>query len=301
MALGRGVRYQRAPAWGRAFGLACYYTMPRYRRVALSNLRLAFGCAWDERRIRRAAKDSFAHLGTTLIEFFLHQPRFNQADVERWLFWDGQEHLEAAFARGRGVVLITAHYGNWEMLSPRISASGYLLNAIVRDADDPGLNAIINGIRAQWGATVYPRRQGPRRALELLRRNELLVVHLDQNIAEGGMFVEFFGRPASTATGAARLAHRTGAALVCAFTIRQPDRTHRIRVLPPLLPDTEAPEEDETRRLTVELTRRIEAQIVEQPEQWWWLHNRWKMQPGEVERPAGNQTATVAAEAVERT
>ncbi|MBI3909329.1 MAG: lysophospholipid acyltransferase family protein [Armatimonadetes bacterium] len=300
MALGRGARYEDAPRQGRALGLACYYGMPRYRRVALSNLRLAFGKEWDERRIRATARESFVQLGTTLVEFLLHQSRFTPEDVAHWVHWDGQEHLEAAFARGQGVILITAHYGNWELLGPRLLVSGYPVHAIVRDADDPGLNTLINDIRTRWGAKMYPRRLGARRALELLRRNELLVVLLDQNVAEGGIFVEFFGRPASTATGAARLAHRTGAALVCAFSIRQADRTHRVRVLPALLPDPKAPVEDEIRRLTAALTRCIEEQIREQPEPWWWLHNRWKMQPDMVDQSAV-RGGLLAAEAVERT
>lgn len=294
MRAGRRISWERSPAWGNALGALCYRAMPRYRRVALANLRLAFGREWDEARIHRVARASFGHLATTMVEFFLHQPRWTAADVDRWLRWDGREHLDAALARGRGVILVMAHYGNWELFAPLLGRWGYPVHAIAREADDPGLNGVIQEIRTRWGAQVYSRRQGPRRALAVLRANELLVMHLDQNHADGGVFVDFFGHPAATATGAARLAHRTGAALVCAFGIRQPDRTYRMRFLPALLADGDAPVEAEIVRLTAELTRRIEAQIVAAPEQWWWLHNRWKRRAERIAAAGDRRAATSA-------
>src|SRR5207253_1913550 len=102
---------------------------------------------------------------------------------------------------------------------------------------------------------------------------------LDQNTLKGGIFVDFFGIPAATAAGPAALAQRTGAALVPIFSARQPDRSHQVRILPPIYPDPSAPPEPEIERLTAAATRVIEEQIRACPEQWMWLHNRWKLRP----------------------
>jgi lauroyl/myristoyl acyltransferase len=104
---------------GRSLGALAYRTMPRYRKVALSNLHRAFGDTWDDARIEHVARESFAHLGITLVEFFLLQPSMTLEMAAREIGFEGQEHYEEAFARGKGVLLITAHYGNWEMMGPR--------------------------------------------------------------------------------------------------------------------------------------------------------------------------------------
>src|SRR5688572_6828394 len=98
---------------GRGLGLVAYHLMPRYRKVAHGNLVRAYGSEWDPPARERVAKESFRHLGTTLVEFFLRQPRITPEEVEREVRFEGQEHYEEAFARAKGVILVTAHYGNW--------------------------------------------------------------------------------------------------------------------------------------------------------------------------------------------
>ncbi len=267
---------------GRAFGTAAYYCMRRYRVVALANLRRAFGDEWDDARIRRTAMASFHHLGTTLVEFFLRQPRLTLEDAGREIAFIGQEHYEEAKARGKGILLITAHYGNWEIMGPKLVHSGYPISAISRTADDPGIESMIESIRSRSGYQQIPRRQAARQGLAVLRRNEVLGVLLDQNTLEGGVFVPFFGYPASTATGPAVFALKTGAALVPTFCIREPDGSHVIRAWPPIYPEPSGDRQRDIQDLTAAVTRVIEQQIRERPELWCWLHNRWKLQPEDV-------------------
>ena len=125
--------------------------MPRYRKVALGNLQRAFGNEWSEARIQETARESFRHLGVTLVEFFLREPRMTAEEVEREVRFEGQEHYEAAFKRGKGVLLITAHYGNWEMMGPRLHQAGYQVSAVSRTADDPGTEPMIEEIRTRCG------------------------------------------------------------------------------------------------------------------------------------------------------
>ena len=261
--------------------------MRRYRTVALENLRRAYGGQWDERRIESVARDSFRNLGITLVEFFLRQPRITMEEVEQEVRFEGQEHYEAAFARGKGVILITGHYGNWEMMGPRLARAGYQVSAVSRTADDPGLEHMIESIRTRCGLLQIPRRQAARQGLAALRRNEILAILIDQNAAEGGVFVPFFGYPASTATGPAVFALKTGAALLPTFCVREADGTHRMIARPPIYPEPTGDREADVLRLTAEVTRSIEQQIRERPELWSWLHNRWKLQPEPAERSFG--------------
>lgn len=264
---------------GRALGMAAYRTQPRYRKVALANLERAFGSEWDQARIEEMARESFRNLGMTLVEFFLRMPRITAEEVEREVRFEGQEHFEEAFKRGKGVLLITGHYGNWEIMGPRLARAGYKVNAISRTADDPGTERMIEQIRRRSGIHTIPRREAARQGLTVLRKNEILGILLDQNTLEGGVFVPFFGYPASTATGPAVFALKTGAAIVPTFCLREPDGTHRIKVWPPIYPESTGDRAGDVERLTAEITRIIEKQIRERPELWFWLHNRWKLQP----------------------
>lgn len=280
---------------GRGVGMAAFRLMPRYRKVALGNLRRAFGNEWSEARIQETARESFRHLGMTLVEFFLRQPRITAEEVAREVRFEGQEHYEAAFKRGKGVLLITAHYGNWEMMGPRLHQVGYQVSAVSRTADDPGTERMIEEIRTRCGLLSIPRRQAARMGLAALRRNEILAILLDQNAAEGGVFVSFFGYPASTATGPAVFALKTGAAIVPTFSIREADGTHTMKAWPPIYPEATGDRATDVQRLTAEITRVIEMQIRERPELWSWLHNRWKLQPAE-----DAAAAPVARSGVER-
>lgn len=263
---------------GKALGLLAYTSMPRYRRVALANLRRAYGDEWEDAQIEQIARDSFRHLGITLAEFFLRLPRLAQEEAEREILFVGQEHYREALARGQGVVLVSAHYGNWEMIGPRLAYAGYRVNGISRTADDPGMDRLIGGVRSRLCRQI-PRAQAAREGLAALRRNEVLAIMLDQNTLKGGVFVPFFGHPASTATGPAAFALKTGAALIPTFCLRERNGAHTVKAWPAIYPCSTGNKAEDVHRLTGELTRVIELQIRERPELWAWLHNRWKLQP----------------------
>jgi KDO2-lipid IV(A) lauroyltransferase len=140
---------------------------------------------------------------------------------------------------------------------------------------------MIERIRSHCGTEVIPRAEAARKGLAALRRNEILAILLDQNIQEGGIFVPFYGYPASTATGPAVFALKTGAAIVPTFCLREKDGTHRIRAYPPLYPEATGDRQADVFRLTARITAAIEHQIRQRPELWCWIHNRWKLQPAD--------------------
>lgn len=282
--MGRCLSARALPPLGRALGMGAFHTMRRYREVARTNLRRAYP-GWSDIKIEEVARESFRHVGITLVEFFLRQPRITDAEVDAIVRFVGQEHYEEALACGKGVLLITAHYGNWELMGPRLHRAGYQVNAVSRTADDPGLEQMIEAIRTRCGMRQIPREHAARQGLASLRRNEILAILLDQNTASGGVFVPFFGHPASTAVGPAVFALKTGAALVPTFCIREADGSHTMRAWPPIYPQSTGDRTADIQRITADVTQAIEAQIRERPDLWLWLHNRWKLQPEAAPAP----------------
>jgi Kdo2-lipid IVA lauroyltransferase/acyltransferase len=265
--------------FGAMLGSLFYATLHQYRRVARANLQRAFGDTWSEETIERMVRRSFRHCGQTLAEF-MTMSSWSSAEVEKRVELRGRHHLDAALAQGRGALLVTAHYGNWELMAARLVRAGYALHVIARDADDPATNALINWIRGKCGYDVISRRDATRPALECLRRNECLGILLDQNTVSGEVYVDFFGHPAATAPGPAILARRTGAPLVPIFDRRREDGTHVVEFQPPLEWTATGDREADVLTITAQLTQTIERQIRAEPAQWFWIHNRWKRQKG---------------------
>lgn len=268
-----------ALAVGRALGTFIFRASRRYRTVAVENLALVFGETWDERRIHDTARATFQNIAMNLVEF-LRFPGMDPARLDTLIRVEGEEHLREALARGRGVLAITAHYGNFEMFGAAFAHRGYPLSVIARNADDDKTNDLINSIRARMGYRVFARKNAATRSIRVLRRNEILGVLPDQNDLEG-IFVPFFGRPAATTRGPAVMALRTGATVLPAFIHRAPDDTHTVTIYPPLdYQNTDDPEQD-IYDLTLKINQAIETAIREHPDQWFWLHKRWKKRPPE--------------------
>jgi Kdo2-lipid IVA lauroyltransferase/acyltransferase len=267
------------PSLGTAVGTLAYALLPRYRQMARANLQHAFGAAWPVGEIERASRRNFHHLGQALVEF-LKMSDWDGAEVERRVELQGRHHLDAALAAGRGVVCVTAHYGNWELLAARLVRAGYPLNVIARPSNDPAIEGMIAAIRQRHGYRVIPRSSpsAPRLSLECLRRNELLGILMDQPAQGRAAVVEFLGHPASTVTGPAVLARRTGAPLVPVFTRRRGDGTHVAEFLAALEWETTSDPERDILEVTSRLSQVIEAQVRRDPAQWFWIADRWKRQ-----------------------
>jgi KDO2-lipid IV(A) lauroyltransferase len=260
-------------------GAAALKMSHRERERALEHVAVAFPDLDGEQRaelIRRCA----AHLGQTLSEVaWLWRARADQ--VAELCSMDGAEHLHQAREEGRGAVLITAHCGNWELLNARLGAAGIPMTIAVRELDDPRLSDLATRLREHCGAEVVPRGAAAgRRLARALVSNRVNGLLIDQDIRDvPGVFVPFFGRPAWTPSGAATLALRAGCPVVPAFIHRQPDGRHIAQVHPPLPLPTTGSDEDQVHELTAAATAAIERQIRAHPEQWVWMHRRWRTQP----------------------
>ncbi len=244
----------------------------------MANLALAFpGLAPAGRR--RICRRSFQHLGVTFVELCAALARPLEETLQR-IQLEGLEHLRHAMeAHGRALVL-TAHLGNWELLAAAHRLTGYPLAIVVRPLDSPSLNAVADRLRRKSGVELIAKRGALRPVLTALRDGRMVGILLDQNASRReSVFVPFFGRPASTSKSLALLAVRTGAPVLPIFVHRDARGNHRVTVHPPL----PAPAANAGERGVVELTMRcttaIEAAVREAPEQWLWIHDRWRTRP----------------------
>lgn len=266
----------RAGLWaGRRMGDLAWALLRRRRSLALENLTRVFGREHSGAELARLGRRSFQHLGMNLVEacvFFFRPPSVLLSRVEL----RGTERLSAAAAQGRGILLLTAHFGNWELLAASHALYGRPLSVVMRPLDAPLVDRLVARFRQKSGAELIAKRRGLRDVLEALRRGRMVGVLLDQNASRSeGVFAPFFGIPASTSKGLAVISLRTRAPVVPVFIRRGPGGRHSVEVDPPVA----LPEDGDVVAYTAAFNRAIETAIRRSPEQWLWLHNRWKTRP----------------------
>ncbi len=276
----KGLPSPLAERLGIGIGTLMRSASPRHARIVMTNLRLAFGAEKSEAELAAIARACYRHLGLCLTEL-IRLPAMSREDLRRMVELRGKEHIEAALKAGRGAIMLTGHLGNWELCGSRVAAEGYPMNVIARAQRDSEITEYIRRTRETMGMKVLHRGSAVRNALRVLRNNELLAVLLDQNAGDDGVFVDFFGHLASTAPGAAAFALRTGAAVLPGFGWRNPDNTHTGVVGPPVPLVKTGDREHDIFVNTARYTKIIEEHIRAHPEQWFWLHKRWKARPPE--------------------
>jgi len=252
----------------------------RLRRVGMRNLEMAFPEKSEAER-RRILRGVFTSLGRQLAEL-CQFPRYTPQNVDEVVVYDGLENYERAYARGKGVLFVTAHFGGWELSAFAHSLHGHWLHVVMRPMDNPYLDRLLQSYRTMHGNKVVPKDDFVRGLLAAMKCGETVGILMDTNMTPPqGVFVDFFGIPACTASGLARIALRTDAAVVPGFTIWDEKlRKYRLR-FDPALPlvrtgDLEADIVVNTQRFTAV----IEEYVRKYPEQWLWVHRRWKTRPG---------------------
>ncbi len=257
---------------------ASYRLWPRLRRVGLFNLSLAYP-DWSSRQRRRLLFASFQNFGRMLADF-AHFPRWNRGNIEHLIIYDGFENYAQARELGKGILFLTAHFGNWELGSFAHGVYGYPVNFVVRPLDNPLMDKLINHYRCLSGGKAIDKGDFARQVLSAFRQGEAVGILMDQNMMPGeGAFVDFFGRPACTTTGPARIARKTGVPIVLALVIWDSKlKKHRLRFEAVEWIKREDPEE-EVLANTAHFTRLIEEYARRHPDQWLWVHRRWKTRP----------------------
>jgi Kdo2-lipid IVA lauroyltransferase/acyltransferase len=260
-----------------------YCLVPRQRLIATHNLRRAFPDKPDD-EILRIVRGVYRNMGIVAAEFF-DIPRFTRENIGEVVETQGLEHCRKALEKGRGVLFFTAHFGNWELAATAVSLLVKPVGVIYRTLDSAFLDRIVFRVRSATGNIPIPKERAMRPMLRHLKQNGILGILIDQNMAwYEGVFVDFFGRPACTTNGLAMLALHTGAPVMPGLMIRLPDGRYRLVLGPEVevanTGDTEADLVTNTQRFTTI----IEETVRQYPEQWLWVHQRWKTQTCQVGR-----------------
>jgi Kdo2-lipid IVA lauroyltransferase/acyltransferase len=274
----RALPFLGAPVLGAALGRLVHALAVPLRRTPREQLELCYGAQLTTRQKRSILRGMFAHFGRCVFEL-LAMARMDRAGVERAVRVEGLEHLEAARAAGRGILIVTGHVGNWELMAAWV-AGRVPLTVLARGLPNWKLDEWLVALRARHGVrTVYRGTlSAVREALRALRRGDAVGILIDQDTRVDGCFVPFFGRPAFTPTGAAALALRTGAVLLPAFIHRE-EGGHRLGFEPPVEVPSGLGRAERESVVTGALTARIERAVRRRPEQWVWVHRRFKTCP----------------------
>ena len=255
---------------------AVFWFSHHHKDKACKHLKQSLGI--EQPVVEQLVRSSFQNMGKNLMEF-MQLPSMSAETIHQLVTLEGREHIDRALAQGRGAIVLTAHFGNWELLGASILANGYTIRGITRQLRSKRLETIVSSYREKVGWQGIDRDRSVREVLRCLKRNELIAILADVDTRTRGIFVDFFGRPAYTPYSPVALALRTGAAILPTFIIRQPDDSHRAVVEAPLALQQSGDKEQDLLVNTQRFTKVIESYIRRYPEQWIWMHERWKTQP----------------------
>ncbi len=266
--------------FGKSVGKFISSRFPKLQQTARRNLEIALPelSASEKGRIICGTFESLGrHLG-----FVSHFKRFEQEDVRDLIEVVGkQEHFDPARASGRGILFFTGHFGSWEVFNLLPPAFGYGMNILVRRIDNPLVENYVDNLRTRLGSVTLDKTKSARQMFRVLENGELLGILADLNVQEKeGVFVDFFGVPASTTTSIAKLALNTNAVVLPAFAVWEKSKGKYVVYLePPIEYEKTANAEEDIKKLTQDVTTVIEKYVRRYPEQWLWIHKRWNTRP----------------------
>ena len=267
-------------------GWCAYHLLRRERRKALDNLAAAFGGEMTAAERARIARGVFVNQGKTMAELAL-SPRMDSAALHRLVSMEGREIIDREKRKGKGIIIITGHLGNWELIPAFFSSVVLHGGVVARRVYYEKYERLLSRLRLSKGFRVFYRDESPRAILKTLKNNEVVGILADQDVRKlDGVFVEFFGRPAYTPTAPVLIAMKTGAPLIPARIVRE-GRKHRIVVDEPIPLRRSGDREADLVHNTQAWSRVIERYIREHPDQWVWMHRRWRTRPEDVARRRG--------------
>src|SRR5271168_4551221 len=264
---------------GASFAAAAYALRAPLRRAAMFNLTLAFP-DWSDAKRKRVIRSMIRQIGWMAAEFSQF-PKYTRENIQKIVVLDGFENFDAARRRGKGVLFLTGHMSAWELAPFAQALYGHPLHFLVRPIANKRVDALINGYRCRSGNQPIEKNRSARAILKVLGDGGTVGVLADHNTdIEESVFVDFFGVPASTTSGLARIALRTDAAVVPGFlSWDESRRKYRLRFEPAVELARTANEESDVVENTARFTRVIENFIRAHPDQWLWVHKRWKSRP----------------------
>jgi KDO2-lipid IV(A) lauroyltransferase len=252
--------------------------LPKQKKTILGNMDVAFGNKMSNNEKTEAAREMATTMFKGFFECFYLASIF-RSKVKGIANIEGRHHLDEALARGKGVITLSAHFGNFIILGSIMAQEGYPFHMVLKDPPSKPLARLFQKFRRSAGQqwiTTTPWRECQKKIFRCLRKNEIICLIADEYKRRGGVEVDFFGYKTPTAVGPAVLSLRTGAALVPLFMVRQNDDTHKIIIEPALEFNLTGNQSEDIYQITSTFTQRIEQYIRKYPTQWLWLNRRWK-------------------------
>jgi KDO2-lipid IV(A) lauroyltransferase len=262
---------------GSALGWFAYHVLRLRRGVVTDNIRRSFP-DWTGRDVERVAKATYLNAGRSFFELLAFSG-LDRSDVLGMVTIEGRENFEKALDNGKGAILFSGHFGNWELLGAVIGHLGYPIHATDTNHSNKLVHAVLTKLRSRHGMTVLSPDEPVASLVELLRENKMITYLADQDARRDGVFVDFFGRPASTLRGPALLAMRTGCPVLPGFLIREGVDRHRAVFGELMWPDRSRGAGAGVHDLTQRFTRLLEDYVRRYPDNYFWMHRRWKTRP----------------------
>jgi KDO2-lipid IV(A) lauroyltransferase len=266
---------------GNFLGKFTYLLVSRHRRAALESLKIAYP-ELSLRERKKIAKEFFIFMvqGSLELLYFLKNASAldNNVDIE------GREYLDQALSRNKGVIILTAHLGNFPLMGLKLVREGYKINIIARPMRDKRSGDYIHRLRTEAGVKTifsYPRKECVNQTIRVLRNNEIVMIQMDQNFGTGGVWVKFFGKLAATPVGPIVFALRTQASIVPMYIVREAPGRHSLKVFPQVELDYLEDKNELILVNAIKFTKIIENWIRQNPTQWSWIHRRWKSRPSQ--------------------
>ncbi len=260
---------------GKGLGIVAYLFPMSRKKVALENIKQSFS-GMTEKEAKRLLRKVYVHFGRMFFEI-PHLMRLTPENLDHYVIFEGRENLERAIGKRKGVFVLTAHFGNWELMAAAMAILWNRSAVVVRPADFKPLDRVTNELRSWHGTDVIPKQKAMRQILNAVREKKLVGILLDQNVDwYEGAFVPFLGRWACTNKGLALIALRTGTPVIPAFSVRQNDGRYRIILGREIGLRNTGDKTADVEANTEIFTRIIEKYVKEYPDHWFWFHKRWK-------------------------
>jgi KDO2-lipid IV(A) lauroyltransferase len=267
-----------ACAVGASIGWLAYVVFGVRRRVSTENVQRALGETPSSGTPSSIARRSYANLGRSLMEYSAFA-RLSHEEIRALAPIEGLEHFDHALEKGKGAILFTGHFGNWELMGASAVAHGYPINFLVGEQTNHRVDDLMNELRRKQGIGIISRHVALKKVLRALKDNQMVALLADQDARKAGVFVDFLGAPASTARGPAMFAIKQGCPIISGFIHRTPAGSHVGTLYPPLYADASLEGEDAVRDLTQRFTDQLADAIRGWPAEYFWAHRRWKTKP----------------------
>jgi KDO2-lipid IV(A) lauroyltransferase len=268
------IPYRLALVIGDVIGFLGFSVFGIRRKVTLANLKNSFGDQYTDREYKRIGLRAYRNLARSMVEYGLF-PSLRKKGLDKFITMEGREHLQTIRDCGKGAVMVTGHFGSWELMGALIASEGWPIDYLVGEQHNLKVNAIMNSHRTMFGIGLIELGVAARGVFKAVRGGRMVCMLSDQDAGSDGVVVQFLGRPASTPKGPAAFALKTGAPLACGFIIRE-GRRQRIVVEPPIQVELTGDKDEDISRLTQAYTSLLEKYVREHPDHWFWPHRRWK-------------------------